>query len=90
MMFRNLGAGLSSELIREAVAVTYREWENRYGSLPCERLRTEIGISAVRSTNPGCCYLKAGWERDRVVRGKLYLYAPKIVNFEQWERFIES
>jgi hypothetical protein len=86
MLFRNLGAGLSSNLIREAVDATYREWIMRYGSLPTERLRTEIDINAVRSTNPGCCYLKAGWERDRVVRGKLYLYAPNIVN----AGFIES
>lgn len=76
MLFRNLGAGLSSELIRAATARTYEEWAKRYGSLPQERLRTEIGIKGVRSTNPGCCYLKAGWVRDRVVRGKLYLWAP--------------
>ena len=76
MMFRNLGAGLSSELIIEATERTYEEWINRYGALPPERLRTEIGLKQVRSSNPGCCYLKAGWIRDRVVRGKLYLWAP--------------
>lgn len=76
MMFRNLGAGLSSALIREAVEVTYIMWVLKYNSLPTERLRTEIDIRKVRSTNPGCCYLKAGWTRDRTVRGKLYLFAP--------------
>jgi hypothetical protein len=76
MLFRNLGAGLSSELIRSATERTYEEWIKRYGALPEERLRTEIGIKEVRSTNPGYCYLKAGWERDRVVRDKLYLFAP--------------
>lgn len=76
MMFRNLGAGLSSDLITEATERTYEEWVKRYGALPTERLRTEIGLKQVRSTNPGCCYLKAGWIRDRVVRGKLYLWAP--------------
>ncbi len=78
MMFRNLGSGLSSELITEATAMTYAEWIVRYGQLPAERLRTEIGISQIRSTNPGYCYKMAGWSVDRVVRGKLYLWAPEI------------
>lgn len=78
MLFRNLGPRLSSELIREALAMTYVEWERRYGELPVERLRTEIGISAVRSRNPGFCYKAAGWTVDRKVRGKLYLWAPQI------------
>lgn len=76
MMFRNLGAGLSSHLIRTALDDTYTFWELRYGDLPPERMRTEIDIKAVRSTNPGCCYLKAGWIRERVVGRKLYLLAP--------------
>jgi hypothetical protein len=49
MVFRNLGGGLSSDLIREALELTYVEWERRYGALPPERLRTEIGIKEVRS-----------------------------------------
>lgn len=77
MLFRNLGAGLSSALVQSALAATYAAWLERYGALPEERLRTEIGIADVRSSNPGCCYLKAGWVRDRVVRGKLYLWAPE-------------
>jgi len=76
-MFRNLGAGLSSKLIREAVAVTYREWIARYGALPSERLRTEVAIGSIRSSNPGCCYKLAGWIQERVTRGKLILLAPE-------------
>jgi hypothetical protein len=76
MMFRNLGAGLASDLITSATAETYRQWLARYGALPSERLRTEIGIKQVRGSNPGYCYKKAGWTKDRVVRGKLYLWAP--------------
>lgn len=79
MVFRNLGAGLSSELIVDATERTYQEWVIRYGAIPAERLRTEIGIADVRSQNPGFCYLKAGWTKDRVVRGKLYLWAPERV-----------
>lgn len=78
MMFRNLGAGLSSDLIANATERTYEEWEKRYGALPGERLRTEIDKREVRSTNPGYCYLMAGWERGESVRGKLYLYAPPL------------
>lgn len=79
MVFRNLGAGLSSELIQSATLSTYVQWIIRYGALPAERLRTEIGIKEVKSTNPGFCYLKAGWVKDRIVRGKLYLWAPEYV-----------
>ena len=76
MLFRNLYAGTASDLIREATARTYEEWLKRYGTLPTERLRTEIGIGAVKSEEPGRCYRLAGWVDDRVVRGKLYMWAP--------------
>lgn len=81
MLFRNLGNALSSDLIKTALPRTYEEWVKCYGSLPPERLRTEIDICAVKSKNPGYCYKKAGWIRDRIVRGKLYLFAPDI----NWE-----
>lgn len=77
MLFRNLGAGLSSELIRSATEATYAAWIERYGALPEERLRTEVDTRRVRSANPGYCYKMAGWETDRIVRGKLYLFAPE-------------
>lgn len=76
MMFRNLGAGLSSDLIREATEMTYREWLKRYGVLPEERLRTEVDVKRVNSRNPGFCYMKAGWEKGIVKNGKLFLWAP--------------
>lgn len=77
MLFRNLGKTQSSVLIRDAVKVTYREWLFKYGSIPTERLRTEIDPSRIRSTNPGYCYKMAGWTNPRMVRGKLYLDAPE-------------
>jgi hypothetical protein len=75
-MFRNLGAGLSSDLIRSAVDETYRRWIELYGALPEERLRTEVEVKSVASSNPGWCYLQAGWEHCAWVRGKRYLWAP--------------
>lgn len=77
MMFRRLGGPPASELIASALPRTYEEWLKKYGSLPPERLRTEIGIREVKSTNPGYCYKLCGWTKDRVVGGKLYLWAPK-------------
>ena len=88
MIFRNLDAGLSSDLIRNATEETYRQWIIRYGELPPERLRTEIGVREVKSANPGYCYMCAGWEKGKVLHrktgqlideihnGKLFLYAP--------------
>jgi len=76
MLFRNLGAGLSSDLIRDATRLTYKFWLERYGSLPEEDLRTEICPRSIKSVNPGYCYKMAGWGRGRTKRGKLFLYAP--------------
>ena len=78
MLFRRLPEcpERASDLIRSATAETYRRWLERYGELPAERLRTEVGIKKIRSTNPGCCYKKAGYTSERVVNGKLYLLAP--------------
>jgi len=78
MIFRSLGAGLASDLIRTATEATYHFWLARYGALPAERLRTEIDVARVQSRNPGYCYIMAGWEPGEVVRGKRYLYAPGI------------
>lgn len=77
MLFRNLGAGLFSDLIKSALEMTYVEWARRYGELPSERLRTEIGVAEVQSRNPGYCYVMAGWEKGETRRGKLFLYAPQ-------------
>ena len=80
MLFRRLPSCpvLASNLVRSATEATYLAWSERYGCLPAERLRTEICITSVKSSNPGYCYLCAGWERDRIARGKLFLFAPCI------------
>lgn len=79
VIFRNLGAGLASDLIRAAATATYRAWAERYGRLPEARLRTEVCLRRAKArgiTNPGYCYLMAGWERGETRRGKLHLWAP--------------
>ena len=58
-MFRNEGAGLSSELIRQAVAAT----RAFFGEPPALGIITFVLPKAIRSSNPGACYQKAGWKR---------------------------
>ncbi len=53
-IFRNESAILSSLLILDAEEIAWRRW-------PGERLYTYVKASAIRSTNPGACYKKAGW-----------------------------
>lgn len=54
-IFRNESNVLSSELIKEAVFLAIRRW-------PGKRLFTYINSRKIRSTNPGYCFLKAGWK----------------------------
>lgn len=55
-IFSNLGAGLSSVLVAAADAIADRRW-------PGERHFTFVDAAEIKSTNPGYCFLKAGWER---------------------------
>ncbi len=60
--FHNEGAGLSSELIVEAMRITTMLW----GALPPDGWVTWIDTSKVRqTTNPGYCFKQAGWWLDR-------------------------
>jgi hypothetical protein len=54
--FRNEGASRSSELIRQADAVADCIWPHR-------RHYTYVDPKRVASTNPGFCFLCAGWQR---------------------------
>jgi len=54
-LFRNEGAGLSSDLIREAVKLAKTKW-------PRERLFTYVNPNAIKSTHPGFCFKRAGWK----------------------------
>lgn len=66
-LFRNEGAGLSSELILEAVAITRWRWEP-----PEVGLVTFVDAAKVRhKRDPGRCYLRAGFERDGETAGGL-------------------
>lgn len=68
-VFRNEGAGRSSDLIKAAMVLAWARW-------PGERLYTYVNPRKVRSINPGCCFLMAGWRRcGATKRGLLILEA---------------
>ena len=66
--FRNEGAGLSSELIREAVAATRAKWPD----VPDLGMITFVDERCVRrKRDPGRCFLRAGFESDGRTKGGL-------------------
>lgn len=70
-IFRNEGAGLSSELIREAVAATLAH----YGDPPALGMVTFVDAGKVRSKRvPGWCYRQAGFEHVGFTEGGLWAW----------------
>jgi len=65
-LFRNEGKLLSSDLIREACLWAWQKW-------PGQRLFTYVNAAKIRSTNPGYCFLMAGWKRCGRSKGGLYI-----------------
>lgn len=65
-IFRNEGAGLSSELIRAAMALAWARWPGR-------RLYTYVNPRRVRSPNPGYCFKRAGWRLCGVTKTRRLL-----------------
>jgi hypothetical protein len=60
-MFRNEGAGLSSELIREAISATRFVW----GEPPAGGMLTFVDAKKVRhKRDVGRCFLRAGFVND--------------------------
>lgn len=56
----------SSELVKQADAIADHCW-------PDPRHYTKVNPKAVRSTNPGYCFLKAGWRRCGYTKGGLLI-----------------
>jgi hypothetical protein len=65
--FRNESTDLSSDLIRQAVAVTRWIW----GAPPALGMVSFVDASKIRSSNPGYCYKRAGWRHVGYTRGGL-------------------
>jgi hypothetical protein len=62
-VFRNESAARSSDLIRAAQAMAWERW-------PGSRLYTYVNPRKIRSNNPGCCFIKAGWKRCGMTKWK--------------------
>lgn len=77
-IFRNEGSVLSSSLILEAEQLAYQKWHMK-------RAYTYVDATKINSTNPGYCFLKAGWRRcgitqvnKLVILEKEFCYEGKI------------
>lgn len=69
-LFRNESTGLSSELIREAVAVTLWKWPTP----PAQGMVSFIDSSKTRKKrDPGRCFLRAGFRRCGMTKGGLHV-----------------
>jgi len=66
-LFRNEGDYLSSDLILQAIAATRWKWPD----VPDLGIITFVNQDKIRSTNPGYCYLMAGFERVGYTKGGL-------------------
>lgn len=65
-VFRNEGAGRSSDLIRSAMVAAWSRW-------PGQRLYTYVDPKKVSSRNPGYCFQVAGWRRCGVTKTRRLL-----------------
>jgi hypothetical protein len=65
-VFRNEGPELSSALIQEAEGLAWQRW-------PGQRLYTYINPKKIRSTNPGYCFLMAGWTKSGISKGGFFI-----------------
>lgn len=63
-VFRNESATQSSELVRQADEIADCLW-------PDSRHYTYVNPEAIRSTNPGFCFIAAGWQRCGMTKGGL-------------------
>lgn len=65
-VFRNESPHRSSDLISEAMGFAWARW-------PGERLYTTVNPREIRSTNPGFCFVKAGWRKCGTTKGGLLI-----------------
>ena len=70
-VFRNEGPIVSSLLILEAEKVAHQRW-------PGERFYTYVDARKVKSTNPGFCFIKAGWRRAGLTKARGLVILEKI------------
>lgn len=70
-LFRNESDRRSSDVILECERIAFDRWGP-------DRVFTYVKPSAIRSTNPGCCFKKAGWKFVRLSKdGHKHLLAKE-------------
>jgi hypothetical protein len=79
-VFRNESAHRSSDLIRQADSIADILW-------PDSRHYTYINPERIASTNPGFCFLKAGWQRCGWTKGGLLIMSRGLPPSDQSEPF---
>ena len=72
-VFRNEGPHKSSELIRQADEIADCLW-------PHSRHYTYVNSQAIRSINPGFCFLAAGWKRCGKTKGGLIVLEREVTH----------
>ena len=72
-VFRNESDVLSSVLILEAEQLATARW-------PGERMYTYVNQDKIKSTNPGYCYLAAGWNRCGMTKSGLVILEKNPAN----------
>lgn len=65
-VFRNEGNQKSSFLILEAEKFAWNKW-------PEKRLFTFVDSRKIKSSNPGYCFIKAGWGKCGITKGGLHI-----------------
>jgi hypothetical protein len=69
-IFRNETGILSSELIAEADRLADQRW-------PGERHYTYVNARKIKSTNPGYCFIQAGWRRCGITKHRKLIILEK-------------
>lgn len=70
-IFRNESDQLSSELIVAAEKIAWAKWKNE------SRLYTYINSKKIKSTNPGYCFLMAGWKKCGITKKRKLIILEK-------------
>lgn len=74
-VFRNEGDILSSQLVIEASGLARKKWGNK-------RLYTYVNSQKIQSSNPGYCFLMAGWEKCGKSKGGLDILEYNFTDYE--------
>lgn len=70
-IFRNESDRKSSEIILEAEGFAIAKWGPN-------RAYTFVDSRKIKSTNPGCCYKKAGWKFEGMTKGGKHIFAKNL------------